>query len=82
MAIPADVYIEALTGEVASRSMRCPLPDHEDRYPSCRVYEFGWNCFACNRGGTVYDLAAILWDIEPRGRGFVELHKRLRAVFT
>lgn len=82
--IPAEVYVEALTGQEVppSRRMNCPLLDHDDSYPSCRIYEFTWNCFSCNRGGTIYELAAYLWGMDRRGRAFVELHKRLRAVFS
>lgn len=83
--IPAAVYVEALTGQdvPASGSMRCPLPDHEDHNPSFRVYAgAGWRCFGCGRSGTIYDLAAALWDITPRGSGFREIHRRLRAVFA
>lgn len=83
--IPTRTYVEALTGEEVpptARAICCPLPDHNDRYPSFWIYEFGWNCFACNRGGTIYDLASLLWGIETRGPAFVELHKRLRAVFA
>lgn len=82
--IPARVYIEALTGEdvPANGQMCCPLPDHDDHQPSFRAYQgAAWRCFGCNRTGTIYDFAAILWDVEPRGRGFVEIHKRLRSIF-
>lgn len=82
--IPAAVYVEALTGEEVPRNglMRCPLPDHDDFSPSFKVYDMGWRCFGCGHTGTVYDLASILWGIEARGSGFVELHKRLRVVFA
>jgi len=45
---------------------RCPLPDHEDRSPSFVVYpgDGGWNCFGCNRGGDVVNLAQLAWQIE------------------
>ena len=52
----------------------CPLPDHDDPHPSCRVYETperGWWCFGCARGGGVVDLASLLeggpWGRELRG---------------
>ncbi len=37
----------------------------------------GWYCFGCGRGTSVYDLAAELWNVEPRGAEFVELRRRL-----
>lgn len=48
----------------------CPLPDHDDPHPSCRVYETperGWWCFGCARGGGVVDLASLL-EGGPWGR--------------
>lgn len=80
---PAD-YIEALTGNVADAEgkVRCPLPDHEDRTPSCHAYPDpgrGWYCYGCSRGGGIIDLAAALWNIEPRGRDYHDLRRRLAA---
>lgn len=82
--IPARVYVEALTGEEVPHSGRiaCPLPDHRGtNMQAFRVGEHGWRCFSCGKSGTIYDLASILWGIHPRGQGFVEIHKRLRAMF-
>jgi RepB DNA-primase from phage plasmid/CHC2 zinc finger len=50
--------------------VRCPLPDHDERNPSCRVYptpERGWICFGCQRGGTIYDFASLM-ERGPGGR--------------
>jgi hypothetical protein len=78
-------YFRALCGVEPGRSglVRCPLPDHEDRTPSCRVYpsaEQGWWCFGCTRGGRVYDLASLLlggpWGRDLRGEPF----RRARAL--
>jgi len=78
--IPPVVYVEALTGEVvpASGFISCPL-DHEDRTPSFQVLESHWRCFGCNRGGGIIDLGAALYGLEPRGRGFHEIRRRLAA---
>ena len=69
---PPD-YFGLLAGvEVPERGgdVRCPLPDHSEQNPSCRVYpnpERGWVCFGCQRGGSIYDLASLL-DGGPGGR--------------
>jgi hypothetical protein len=69
--VPPPVYFRLLAGvEVPERGgdVRCPLPDHDEQNPSCRVYptaEQGWCCFGCDRGGSIYDLASLL----DRGRG-------------
>lgn len=76
-------YVAALTGQRVGRSrkVRCPL--HDDGRPSLHVYREparGWFCFGCRRGGSVYDLAAAMWHVEPRGTGFVALRERLSAM--
>ena len=84
VAVPSDdplkitepcVYVEALTGEVVPDNgwLNCPLPDHEDKTPSFQVLSSHWRCFGCNRGGGIIDLAAALYGITPRGRGYWEL---------
>jgi RepB DNA-primase from phage plasmid len=71
--VPPPVYFRLLAGvEVPDRGgdIRCPLPDHDEHNPSCRVYpnpEQGWVCFGCQRGGSIYDLASLL-DHGPGGR--------------
>jgi hypothetical protein len=70
---------ERLTGEEvpAYGLVSCPHPDHEDRHPSCSVREERWRCFSCGANGTVIDLAAIVFGVEPYGRGFFEVRDRL-----
>jgi hypothetical protein len=81
-AIPLAVAFEVLAGEVVPRSggmVRCPSPDHEDRSPSFRVGDELFHCFGCGRGGSVVDLGGLVWEIEPRGAGYVEICRRLEA---
>ncbi len=75
--IPPEVYIEALTGQQVGRDSKtlCPLPDHADQDPSCHAYESGWYCFGCRRGGSIIDLGAALYGLEPRGREFHEIRR-------
>jgi hypothetical protein len=71
--VPPSVYFRLLAGvDVPARGgdVRCPLPDHDEQNPSCRVYpsaERGWVCFGCRRGGSIYDLASLL-ERGPGGR--------------
>jgi hypothetical protein len=84
LAIPADEFVAVLTGEDAQGPyILCPLPDHDDRKPSCSLNDRLWRCFSCNRGGSIYDLAGYLWGIEPplRGRAFGEVRDRLKLLF-
>jgi CHC2 zinc finger len=82
-AIPPATYFEALAEVVvpANGWVSCPNPDHEDRTPSCQVLSTHWRCFGCGRGGGVIDLAAAVWQIEPRGSGYLEIRRRLVAEF-
>lgn len=81
LAVEPERYVELLTGQRVGRSrkVRCPL--HDDSTPSLHVYrnpERGWFCFGCQRGGSVYDLAAAVWHIEPHGSGFAAIREGLR----
>lgn len=80
--IPTLDYVHALTGyEVHERRQSCcPLPGHEDARPSFKAYDDGgFNCFGCNRGGTIFQFAAHLWGIPLplRGDSFREVRARL-----
>ena len=78
--VPPPVYFELLARvPVPERGcdVRCPLPDHRDDNPSCRVYptaEQGWRCHGCGRGGSIYDLASLLergpWGKDLRDEQF------------
>lgn len=83
--IAPAVYMESLTGLVpdAAGKVCCPLPGHEDATPSCQVYpdaDRGWFCFGCERGGRIYDLAALLggYRLPLRGADFLAV----RGVLT
>jgi hypothetical protein len=81
LAVAPERYVQVLTGLVVGRDRKVSCPLHQDRTPSLHVYEdpaAGWFCFGCGRGGTVYDLAAELWGIEPRGDGFAVLRAGLQ----
>ena len=79
--ILAAEYLAALAGvDVASSGRtRCPMPDHEDRHPSAYAYGTRWRCFACGAGGSIIDLAAAIYGIEPRGQGYLAIRDRLVA---
>jgi len=71
--IPAVDYFHRMTGQEpdAGGFVRCPMPDHEDRNPSCSVRgpnAYTWKCHVCDVGGTIYDLASALLG-GPVGRG-------------
>ena len=80
--LPPAVYVQALTGRTIGRDHKIACPFHgEDHVPSLHVYdtpERGWYCFGCGRGGSIYDLAAEVYGLSPRGREFVELRERLQ----
>jgi len=78
--VPPPVYFERLTGLRVGRSGKLRCMFHDDQHPSLHVYPQpgrGWYCFGCGRGGSIYDLAALLSGRGTRGRDFVELRREL-----
>jgi len=81
--VPPPVYFERLTGLRVGRSGKLRCLFHDDRSPSLHVYGEagrGWYCFGCGRGGSVYDLAALLWGRKTRGGDFLELRRELEKL--
>jgi hypothetical protein len=79
------VYVERLTGQRVGRSRKVRCPFHDDQTPSLHVYpdpDRGWYCFGCARGGSIYDLAALLWQRETRGEDFLALRRELKALVS
>lgn len=78
--VPPPVYFAILAGVEPGRDGKVPCPVHDDRTPSCHVFDEaaqGWHCFGCGAGGDVYNLAARLWEMPMQGPGFIELRKRV-----
>ncbi len=68
------------------RAMRRALwgvePAEVERLDALHVYNEpgrGWYCFGCGRGGSIYDLAALLSGRSSRGRDFVALRRELEG---
>lgn len=80
--LAAVEFIPALTGEDERFGfVRCPFHEDDDR-PSLKCYDRppgSWYCFGCSRGGRIVDFGAELYGITPRGRGYIEIRKRLAA---
>jgi hypothetical protein len=83
LAVEPARYVTALLGTPVPLHRKVACPFHEDEQPSLHVYREaarGWFCFSCRRGGSIYDLAAGLWDHPTRGPAFRALRRRLAAV--
>jgi hypothetical protein len=81
--VPPPVYFERLTGLQVGPSGKLHCLFHDDRSPSLHVYREpgrGWYCFGCGRGGSVFDLASLLWGRGTRGPDFVELRRKLERL--
>ena len=81
--VAPPVYFKRLTGLRVGPSGKLHCLFHDDRSPSLHVYREparGWYCFGCGRGGSVYDLAALLLGRKTRGRDFCELRRELEAL--
>ena len=79
LAIPAAEYVHALTGISPDRTGKIHCPFHEDRTASLQLYEDGtWYCYgACKAGGSIFDFASRLWQVETKDRDFLKLRARL-----
>ena len=82
---PAEYFAAlAVVEPDGSGYVHCPLPDHDERTASCRLYADHWWCFGCERGGGVYDLASLMeggpWGTELRGEAFRGARERLGEV--
>ena len=79
--IEGHVYFEVIAGIAVPVNgwVSCPMPDHEDAHPSCQVRGTRWRCWSCGAGGSIIDLAAAVWGIEPRGQGFGAIRRRVAA---
>jgi hypothetical protein len=89
--IAPAVYVEALIGRRVGRDGKVACPFHPDGRPSLHAYPdpaAGWACFSARcwrgdrpNGGDIYDLAGQLWGLSTGGREFLELRRRLYALF-
>lgn len=85
LSIPAAEYAHVLLAAEPNREGKILCPFHEDSTPSLQLYpDGGFYCFGsgCRRGGSIFDFAAHLWGIDPRGAGFIELRERLVLLFA
>jgi hypothetical protein len=85
LAIPAVEYARVLTSLEPNGEGKILCPFHDDRNPSLQLYpDGGFFCFgsSCRRGGSIFDFAAHLWGIDPRGTAFLELRERLAIEFA
>jgi hypothetical protein len=81
LTIPASEYVPLLTGHQVGRDGKGICPLHDERTASFHTYpdDQGWWCFGCQRGGTIIDLGAAIYGIEPRGRGYHDIRRRLAS---
>lgn len=83
----APEYFRLLAGieAVPGQKVRCPVPGHEDRHPSCHVYpgDRGWWCYSCRRGGGIFELAAVMMGkrLPLRGVDFLTVREALRTIY-
>lgn len=76
-------YVELLTRQAVPRNRKVLCPLHSERVPSLHAYDDparGWFCFGCRRGGSVYDLASLLWHRSARGDSFLTLRADLQRL--
>jgi hypothetical protein len=88
--VAPPIYFRRLTGltiPAGGGLVSCCLAGHAEKTPSLRVYAEpweGWFCFGCRRGGSVFELAAHLYDVPLplRGRAFMDVRNYLGRVLS
>lgn len=84
---PPAEYVRLIAGlEVAPGGKVC-CPFHPDRTPSLHVYETaraGWFCFGCERGGSIYEFAALKvgYELPLRGVQFLRIEQALLKLYA
>ncbi len=74
-----EVWTELTGLDLRGSATRCPSPEHDDRFASCGVKAQFFNCMGCKAGGSIIDLGALLYDLEPRGASFFHIREQLLA---
>ncbi len=64
-------------GHIITNSGKVNCPFHHDRNPSCQIYDDGFYCFGCGKGGSAIDYV-MLRD----GVSFWEAFKTLAAMYN
>lgn len=91
LAITAEEYVRVLTKREPNSAGKVLCPFHEETDPSLQLYPDGtFYCYgrhkdtgnACRMGGTIFDFAAGLWGIGTKQDDFLELRRRLAALFA
>lgn len=74
-----EVWSELTGFELRGSASCCPSPTHDDRFASCAVHARLFHCHACKAGGSIIDLGALVYDLEPRGASFFRIREQLLA---
>ena len=74
-----EVWTDLTGHDLRGSVTRCPSLEHDDRFASCGVKARFFNCLGCPAGGSIIDLGALLYGLEPRGRDFFRIRERLLA---
>jgi hypothetical protein len=84
---PPD-YVRDLAGlEVGPDGGKVGCPFHFDRTPSLHVYptaKRGWYCYGCERGGNIFQFAALVggFSLPLRGADFLRVESALLDIYS
>ena len=56
-------YLDRCGVQSRGKYIRCPSPLHEDKNPSCEIYDDGYKCYSCGVYGDIYDVAGLLHGV-------------------
>ena len=68
-------YLQYKGIEAQRGLIRCFNPQHEDKNPSCELFEDHFKCYSCGIHGDIYDAVEILQGITDKAEQFKEIER-------
>ena len=75
-------YLQYKGIEAQRGLIRCFNPQHEDKNPSCELFEDHFKCYSCGIHGDIYDAVEILQGITDKAEQFKEIERTFGGAST
>ena len=75
-------YLQHKGIEAQHGLIRCFNPSHEDKNPSCELFEDHFKCYSCGIHGDIYDAVEILQGITEKAEQYKEIERTFGGAST
>lgn len=75
-------YLQCKGIEAQRGLIRCFNPQHEDKNPSCELFEDHFKCYSCGIHGDIYDAVEILQGITEKAEQYKEIERTFGGTST